>query len=89
MVTECNPLLIGGWGAMDLGEIYEVSNKQQQEIIRLGNLYEQHDRWGVIDTNGICGTLTAAMGMGGGHVIMILVKKKELLLWEQEQRTKK
>ena len=49
----------------------------EQEIIRLGNLYEQHDRWGVIDSNGICGTLTAAMGMGGGHVIMIVVRKKE------------
>lgn len=47
----------------------------EQEIIRLGNLYEQHDRWGVIDTNGICGTLTAAMGMGGGHVLMIIVRK--------------
>ena len=54
-------------------------NSQQrlmkQEIIRLGNLYDQHDRWGVIDCHGICSTLTAAMGLGGGHVPLVIRRK--------------
>lgn len=66
----------------------KYQTNKQQEIIRLGNLYEQHDRWGVIDFYGICSTLTASMGMGGGHVVMILVKKKELITWEKGQMTK-
>ena len=39
--------------------------------IRLGGLYGQHERWGIYDIEGIVPTLTASMGMGGGHIPMI------------------
>ena len=50
---------------------------EETKIVRLGNLYEQHDRWGVIHIKGLVSTLTASMGLGGGHVPMIVVKKNE------------
>ena len=50
---------------------------EEIKIIRLGNLYDQHDRWGVIHIKGLVSTLTASMGLGGGHVPMIVVKKDD------------
>lgn len=43
-----------------------------EEIIRLGKLYSNLRDWSVFDKEGICVTLTAAMGGGGGHVPMII-----------------
>lgn len=39
-------------------------------IKRLGGLYGQVTRWEIYDTNGKSPTLTASMGMGGGHIPM-------------------
>ena len=40
-------------------------------ILHLGSLYGQHSRWGVLAKDGKCPTITASMGMGGGHVPMV------------------
>ena len=40
-------------------------------ILHLGSLYGQHSRWGVFAKEGKCPTITASMGMGGGHVPMV------------------
>lgn len=40
-------------------------------ILHLGSLYGQHSRWGVFAKDGKCPTITASMGMGGGHVPMV------------------
>lgn len=40
-------------------------------IAHLGSLYGQHSRWGVFAPEGKCPTITASMGMGGGHVPMV------------------
>lgn len=40
-------------------------------IKHLGSLYGQHSRWGVFAEEGKAPTLTAAAGMGGGHLPMI------------------
>lgn len=40
------------------------------DIKRLGGLYGQATRWGIYDTEAKAPTLTASMGMGGGHVPM-------------------
>lgn len=37
----------------------------------LGSMYDQHSRWGVFDKEKVSPTLTAAIGMGGGHTPMI------------------
>ena len=42
------------------------------KIIEYGSLYGQHSRWGVYNSEGIAPTLTAAMGLGGGFVPMIV-----------------
>lgn len=44
----------------------------ENKIKFLGSTYNEHSRWGLFDSSGICPTLTAAMGMGGGYVPMIL-----------------
>ena len=41
------------------------------KINRKYGLYGQTTRWGVYDKNGLAPTLTASMGMGGGHTPMI------------------
>lgn len=46
-------------------------------IRRLGGLYDQVTRWGIYDTEGNAPTLTASMGMGGGHIPMIPIKTIE------------
>ena len=44
----------------------------ESKIKFLGSTYNEHSRWGLFDSTGISPTLTAAMGMGGGYVPMIL-----------------
>ena len=44
----------------------------ENKIKFLGSTYNEHSRWGLFDKTGISPTLTAAMGMGGGYVPMIL-----------------
>lgn len=45
--------------------------KCDNKINRKYGLYDQVTRWGVYDENGLSPTITASMGMGGGHVPMI------------------
>lgn len=46
-------------------------------ILHLGSLYGQHSRWGVFAKDGKCPTITASMGMGGGHVPIIPTRTDE------------
>ena len=46
-------------------------------ILHLGSLYGQHSRWGVFAKDGKCPTITASMGMGGGHVPMVPTQTDE------------
>lgn len=46
-------------------------------ILHLGSLYGQHSRWGVFAKDGKCPTITASMGMGGGHVPMVPMRTDE------------
>lgn len=46
-------------------------------INRIGGLYDQVTRWGIYDQKGNAPTLTASMGMGGGHIPMITEQVKE------------
>ena len=46
-------------------------------ILHLGSLYGQHSRWGVFAKEGKCPTITASMGMGGGHVPMVPTQTDE------------
>lgn len=46
-------------------------------ILHLGSLYGQHSRWGVFAKDGKCPTITASMGMGGGHVSMVPTRTDE------------
>ena len=46
-------------------------------ILHLGSLYGQHSRWGVFAKDGKCPTITASMGMGGGHVPMVPTRTDE------------
>ena len=57
----------GGQGAKT--GLYAVP--ADDRINRLGGLYNQATRWGIYDTEGCSPTLTASMGMGGGHVPMV------------------
>ena len=43
---------------------------------RLGGFYGQVTRWGVWDKHGISPTICASMGMGGGHIPMIVRRIK-------------
>ena len=54
-------------------ESYEFPKGEECEnkINRKYGLYDQVTRWGVYDENGLAPTITASMGMGGGHVPMI------------------
>lgn len=47
------------------------SDMASRAIKRVGGLYEQVTRWGIYDEDGIAPTLTASMGMGGGHIPMV------------------
>ena len=44
---------------------------QSGKIKQIGSLYGQHSRWAIYAKDGISPTITASMGMGGGHVPMI------------------
>jgi DNA (cytosine-5)-methyltransferase 3A len=46
-------------------------------ILHLGSLYGQHSRWVVFAKDGKCPTITASMGMGGGHVPMVPTRTDE------------
>ena len=46
-------------------------------ILHLGSLYGQHSRYGVFAKDGKCPTITASMGMGGGHVPMVPTRTDE------------
>lgn len=48
-----------------------IAEPVTKRLHRLGGLYNQDTRWGIWDANGVSPTLTAAMGMGGGHVPMV------------------
>lgn len=56
-----------GNGNYKFPEGEECKNK----INRKYGLYGQATRWGVYDENGLAPTITASMGMGGGHVPMV------------------
>lgn len=60
----------------------------EKEIIRLCGLYGQTTRWGVYSTKGIAPTITASMGLGGGHIPMIVNKtqNKERIIVAQRGR---
>lgn len=45
--------------------------KEEPKIDRIGGMYGQATRWGVYNKEGICPTIVASMGEGGGHVPMI------------------
>jgi site-specific DNA-cytosine methylase len=44
---------------------------QTGKIKQIGSLYGQHSRWAIYAKDGLSPTITASMGMGGGHVPMI------------------
>ena len=46
-------------------------------ILHFGSLYGQHSRYGVFAKDGKCPTITASMGMGGGHVPMVPTRTDE------------
>ena len=50
----------------------EPVETEDRKINRLGGLYNQVTRWGIYGDNGLAPTLTASMGMGGGHIPMMV-----------------
>jgi DNA-cytosine methyltransferase len=50
----------------------------EPKIERIGGMYGQATRWGVYSDEGISPTITASMGMGGGHVPMVEEKQERL-----------
>lgn len=47
--------------------------EKKNEILIIGTLNTKYNHGSlIIDTNGICMALTAAMGMGGGHTPLII-----------------
>lgn len=64
----------GGQGAKTGLYAVPVDNR----INRLGGLYNQVTRWGIYSKSGCAPTLTASMGMGGGHVPMIAERTEEV-----------
>lgn len=66
----------GGLGAKT-GLYAPPVDEDADGILRLGGLYGQHSRWGVFAKDGKCPTITASMGMGGGHVPMVPTRTDE------------
>lgn len=64
-------------------------DEKNNQINRLGGLYGQATRWGIYDKDGKSPTLTASMGMGGGHIPMITTKTKETGHCEKNPTDKK
>lgn len=52
--------------------------KEDPKIERIGGMYGQATRWGVYSDEGISPTITASMGLGGGHVPMVEEKQERL-----------
>lgn len=50
----------------------------EPKIERIGGMYGQATRWGVYSDEGISPTITASMGLGGGHVPMVEEKTERL-----------
>ena len=50
---------------------FNKGTENKNKINRLYGLYNQATRWGVYDKEGLAPTITASMGMGGGHVPML------------------
>lgn len=51
---------------------------EEPKIERIGGMYGQATRWGVYSEEGISPTITASMGLGGGHVPMVEEKQERL-----------
>lgn len=51
---------------------------EEPKIERIGGMYGQATRWGVYSDEGISPTITASMGLGGGHVPMVEEKQERL-----------
>lgn len=66
----------GGLGAKT-GLYATTVDTDADGILHLGSLYGQHSRWGVFAKDGKCPTITASMGMGGGHVPMVPTRTDE------------
>lgn len=66
----------GGLGAKT-GPYATPVDTDADGILHLGSLYGQHSRWGVFAKDGKCPTITASMGMGGGHVPMVPTRTDE------------
>lgn len=62
---------------MDTDYNFPDTKENKNKIDRMYGLYNQATRWGVYNKNGLAPTITASMGMGGGHVPMIEQKKFE------------
>jgi DNA (cytosine-5)-methyltransferase 1 len=60
----------------------QKDNMCLEEIKLIDTLYGQHSRWGVYDQNGTSPTITASMGLGGGHIPMVFDKEKTDILRE-------
>ena len=73
-VTLCGN---GGWLGAKTGLYGTPVDENADVILHLGSLYGQHSRWGVFAKEGKCPTITASMGMGGGHVPMVPTQTDE------------
>ena len=73
-VTPCGN---GGWLGAKTGLYATPVDTDADGILHLGSLYGQHSRWGVFAKDGKCPTITASMGMGGGHVPMVPTRTDE------------
>lgn len=51
---------------------------EEPKIERIGGMYGQATRWGVYSDEGISPTITASMGLGGGHVPMVEENQERL-----------
>lgn len=51
---------------------------EEPKIERIGGMYGQATRWGLYSDEGISPTITASMGLGGGHVPMVEEKQERL-----------
>lgn len=60
------------------GTFGETGVKEEPKIERIGGMYGQATRWGVYSDEGISPTITASMGLGGGHVPMVEEKQERL-----------
>ena len=64
-------------------------DKTADKANRIGGLYGQVTHWGIYDIDGKTPTLTAAMGMGGGHIPMVSFKTDETNVTDKNPTTEK